>query len=61
VPVELGLGDADGFGEVLVGQGRVDDLVTVPGQERRLDAARDRPPAVQEEDSHPGILPNAGT
>ena len=52
VLVELGLGDLDGLGEVLVGQLRVDDLVAVLGQEGRLDAAWDRLPAVEEEDFH---------
>jgi hypothetical protein len=32
VLVELGLGDPDGLGEVVVGQLRVDDLVAVLGQ-----------------------------
>jgi hypothetical protein len=32
VLVELGLGDPDGFVEVVVGQLRVDDLVAVSGQ-----------------------------
>jgi hypothetical protein len=32
VLVELGLGDADGFVEIIVGQSRVDDLVAVLGQ-----------------------------
>ena len=52
VPVVLGLGDPDGLGEVLVGQFRVDDLVAVLGQEARLDATRDRVPAVEEENLH---------
>jgi hypothetical protein len=52
VPVELILGDPDGPLEVVVGQLRVDDLLAVPGQEGQLDAARDRPPAVEEEDFH---------
>src|SRR5262245_29886063 len=49
---ELGLGDPDGLDEVVVGQLRVGDPVAVPGQEGRLDASGDRPPAVQEEDFH---------
>ena len=39
VPVKLGLGDPDGGGEIVVGQGRVQDLVAMLGQEvgsRRL-------------------------
>ena len=52
VLVELGLGDADGLGEVVVGQRRVDDLVAVVLQVGRLHAARDRVPAVEEEDLH---------
>src|SRR5262245_36072349 len=46
VLVELGLGDPDRLGEVVVRRPRVDDLVAVPGQEGRLDAAWDRLPAV---------------
>jgi hypothetical protein len=46
VLVELGLGDLDGLIEVLVRQFRVDDLVAMLGQEGRLDATRDRLPAV---------------
>ena len=56
VLVELGLGDLDGLGEVFVGQCRVDDLVAVLRQEGRLDAARDRLPAVEEEDFHDARL-----
>ena len=52
MPVVLGLGDPDRLGEVLVGQFGVDDLVAVPGQLGRFDAARDRLPAVEEEDFH---------
>src|ERR1019366_5224406 len=52
VLIELGLGDADGFGEILVGQLRIDDLVAVLGEEGRFDASRDRLPAVKEEDFH---------
>jgi hypothetical protein len=52
VLVELGLDDADGRLEVVVGQGRVDDLVAVLSQEGRLDAAGNRVPAVEEEDFH---------
>ena len=55
VLVELGLGDPDGLVEVVVGQLRVDDLVAVL-QEGRLDAARDRLPAVKEEDFHEDIV-----
>ena len=52
VPVVLGLGDAHGSLEVLVGQGRVEDGVAVPGQVGRFDPARDGLPAVEEEDFH---------
>ena len=50
--VELGLGDSDGLGEILVRQLRIDDLVAVVFQEGRLDAAWNRLPAVEEEDFH---------
>ncbi len=50
--VELGLGDAHRLLEVLVGQLRVEDLVAVLRQERRLDPAWDRLPAVEEEGFH---------
>ena len=52
VPVELGLGDADGSIEIVVGQGRVQDFVAVVLEIGRLDAARCRLPAVEEEDFH---------
>ena len=52
VLVELGLGDADGRIEIVVGQGRVQDLVAVVLEVGRLHAARCRLPAVEEEDSH---------
>ena len=42
----------DRLGEVLVGQLRVDDLVAVVLQVRRLHAAGDRLPAVEEENLH---------
>jgi hypothetical protein len=44
--------DPDRLGEIVIGQLRVDDLVAVPGQERRFDAAWDGIPAVQEQDFH---------
>ena len=50
--VELLLGDLYGQGEVFIRQFRVDDLVAVLDQKGRLDAARDRLPAVEEEDFH---------
>ena len=50
--VELGLGDADGGIEIVVGQGRVQDFVAVVLEVGRLDAARCRLPAVEEEDFH---------
>ena len=52
MPVELGLGDPDGFVEIIVGQGRIQDLVAVVLEIGRLDAARCRLPAVEEEDGH---------
>src|SRR5262245_27104929 len=52
VPIILSLGDPDRLGEVFVRQFRVDDLVAVLGQVARLDPARDRLPAVEEEDYH---------
>jgi hypothetical protein len=52
VPVVLGLGDAHGSLEVVVGEGRVDDLVAVLRQLGRFHASGDRLPAVQEEDFH---------
>src|SRR5262249_13357298 len=50
----------DGLLEILVRQLRVEDFVAVLGQVGRLDAAWDRLPAVEEEDSHGGILPAVG-
>jgi hypothetical protein len=50
VPVELGLGDPDGFLEIVVGQGRVQDRVAVVLEIGRLDSARCRLPAVKEKD-----------
>ena len=52
VLVELVLGDPDGLLEVVVGQLRVDDLVAVVLEVGRFDAARNRLPAVEEEDGH---------
>jgi hypothetical protein len=52
VDVELGLGDSDGLGEVVVGQLRVENFVAVVFQLRRLHAARNRVPAVKEENLH---------
>jgi hypothetical protein len=50
--VELGLGGADGLVEVIVIEGRVEDLVTVLDQVGRLHAAGDRMPAVEEQELH---------
>jgi len=44
--IELGLGDADG-GIEIVGQGRIENNVTMVLQVRRLDAAWCRLPAVE--------------
>jgi hypothetical protein len=44
--VEHGLSNADGGGEVFIGQGWNQDFVTVVLQQRRLQAARYRLPAV---------------
>src|SRR5262249_10785079 len=52
VAVVLGLGHAHRLLEVLVGRLQVDDLVTLLRQESRLYPARNRLPAVQEEDFH---------
>ena len=52
MPVELGLGDADGGVEVVVRQGRVQDLMAVVLQVGRLHAAWGRLPAVEEKNSH---------
>jgi len=60
VLVELGLGDPDGIGEIFVRQLGIDDLVAVLGQLRRLHAAWDRLPAVQEEDSHGVVVACSG-
>src|SRR6516165_8199730 len=60
VPVELGLGDPDRFGKVLVGQLGIDDLMSVFGKERRLHAARNRLPAVQEKDLHGVVVGHRG-
>jgi len=58
--VELGQGDPVCLLHVFVGQRRVDDFVAVVLQERRLDAARDRVPAVEEKNGHQGILASLG-
>jgi hypothetical protein len=50
--VAFGLGGADGLVEVVVIEGRVDDLVAVIGEVGRLDTSRNRMPAVEEEDLH---------
>ena len=50
--IELGLGDTDGPGEIFVRQFWVEDFVAVRGEVRRLYAARDRLPAVEEENTH---------
>ncbi len=52
VTVVLGLGDTDGLIEVVVIHARVHDLVALLGEVGRLDPARNRVPAVQEEDLH---------
>ena len=58
VPVELGLGDANGGVEIVVGQGRVQDFVAVVLEIGRLHAARRRLPAVEEEDFHGAMYPS---
>ena len=60
MPVELALGDPHGLGDVLVRQGRIDDGVAVPNEVGRFDAAWDRVPAVEEQDSHSSILALVG-
>ena len=52
VPVELGLGDANSGIEIVIGQGRVDDFVAVVLEVGRFHTARNRLPAVKEEDFH---------
>ena len=54
--IELGLGDPDRLGHVLIGQRRVDDLVSVVVQEGRFHAADCRVPAVKEENLHAVVL-----
>lgn len=46
--VELGLGDADGFLKVVIGQLWIEDSVAVGFQEGRFDAAWDGEKAVEE-------------
>ena len=58
MPVELGLGDADGGIEIVVGQGRIQDLVAVVFEIGRFHAAWCRLPAVEEEDEH--VIKQAG-
>jgi hypothetical protein len=52
VLVEFALGDPDGLLEVLVRQLGIQDGVATLGQVGRFDAARNRLPAVEEEDFH---------
>ena len=52
VLVVLGLSGADGGSEVVVIEGGVDDVVPMALEVARLHAARNRTPAVQEEDFH---------
>lgn len=54
MPVKLALGDFNGFVEILIGQGRIENFVSVLDEIGRLDAAGNRLPAVKEEDSHVG-------
>jgi hypothetical protein len=56
VAVELGLGRGENGAEVVIIKGRIDDLVAVILQVARLDAARVRVPAVEEQDFHVVIL-----
>ena len=57
MPVELGLGNADGGIEIVVGRGRVQDFVAVILEIGRLDAARGGLPAVEEKDFHGSAYP----
>ena len=50
--VVLGLGDANGLIEVIVGQCWIDDLVAVLFEVGRLFATRHRGPAVKKQDAH---------
>jgi hypothetical protein len=52
VLVELGLGDCEGGGEVVVRKSGVDDGVAVVFQVGRFDAARNGLPAVKKENEH---------
>ncbi len=56
--VEFHLGNANGFLEIIVGQGRIHNRVTVVLEIGRLDAARCRVPAVEVEDCHGALYPN---
>ena len=61
IPLTLfGLGDADGLLEIVVGQVRVENFVPVVFEVGRLQAARCRLPAVEEEDEHGGIVAGIG-
>jgi hypothetical protein len=50
--VELGWAILTRLAEILIPQLRVDDPVAVMGEERRFDAARNRLPAVENQDFH---------
>ncbi len=52
MPIKLDLGDPHGLIEIIIGESGVQDRVAVVLEERRLDAARSRLPAVKEEDGH---------
>ena len=52
IAVKLSLSDADGSVKIVVGQGRVQNLMAVVLEVGRLQAAWRRLPAVEEEDEH---------
>ena len=56
--IELGLGNADGGIEIIIGQGWVQDFVAVVLEEGRFHTARCRLPAVEEKDFHGDLNPS---
>ena len=54
--IELGLSGAKRNVEVVVVQGRIDDLVAMLSEKGWLHAARNGPPAMQEENFHAALL-----
>ncbi len=56
VLIEFDLGDVNGTVEIIVGQGRIQDLVAVALEIGRLAAAWGGLPAVEEEEFHDSIV-----